>query len=155
GHRESSMKKLHISADLSLPPDFVTQTQAILAMRRRGKTYTASVQAEELLKAGQQIVVIDITGAWWGLKASADGKSEAFDIVVAGGEHADIPLNPDAGALLAQAIVADRFSCILDLKLLRKGQRLQFLASFLETFHSQNREPVHVFADEADDYIPQ
>jgi hypothetical protein len=65
------MSKLRIATNLTLPLDFVTQTQAILAMRRRGKTYTASVQAEELLKAGQQIVVIDITGAWWGLKSSA------------------------------------------------------------------------------------
>jgi hypothetical protein len=148
-------KQLRIASNLTLPLDFVTQTQAILAMRRRGKTYTASVQAEELLKAGQQIVVIDVTGAWWGLKSSADGKSKGFDIVVAGGEHADIPLNPDAGELLAQAIIADRFSCILDLSLLRKGARLKFLAAFLDTFHTSNRAPVHVFADEADDYVPQ
>jgi hypothetical protein len=86
---------------------------------------------------------------------SADGKSKGFDVVVAGGEHADIPLNPDAGELLAQAIIADRFSCILDLSLLRKGPRLTFLAAFLDTFHANNRAPVHVFADEADDYVPQ
>jgi hypothetical protein len=146
---------LKLADNLSLPLDFVTQTQAILAQRRRGKTYTASVQAEEFLKAKQQIVVIDVTGAWWGLKSSADGKSDGFSIVVAGGEHADIPLTPDSGELLARAIASDHFSCILDLKLLRKGQRLQFLASFLEAFHSENRTPVHVFADEADDYVPQ
>lgn len=146
---------LQWSKELALPLDFVTQTQAILAMRRRGKTYTASVQAEELLKAKQHVVVIDITGAWWGLKSSADGKSPGFDIVVAGGEHADIPLTPDSGELMAKSIVEDRFSCILDLKLMRKGQRLHFLANFLDTFQSVNRLPVHVFADEADDYIPQ
>lgn len=149
------VKGIHLADGFTLPLDFVTQTQAILAMRRRGKTYTASVQAEELLKAGQQIVVIDITGAWWGLRSSADGKSGGFDIVVAGGEHGDIPLAPDAGDLIARAIIADRFSCILDLKMMRKGQRLQFLAHFLESFHANNREPVHVFADEADDYCPQ
>jgi DNA helicase HerA-like ATPase len=57
--------KLNISDDLKLPLDFVTQTQAILAKKRVGKTYTAKVQAEELLKANQQIVAIDPTGAWW------------------------------------------------------------------------------------------
>lgn len=146
---------LKIAPNLSLPMDFVTQTQAILAARRRGKTYTASVQAEELLRLKQQIVVIDITGAWWGLKSTADGKSAGYDIVIAGGEHADIPLSPDAGRVMAEAIATDHFSCILDLQLLRKGQRLHFLADFLEAFHAMNRDPVHVFADEADDYIPQ
>jgi hypothetical protein len=58
--------KLHIGKNFSLPLDFVTQSQAILAKKRVGKSYTASVQAEELLKAGQQICVIDPTGAWWG-----------------------------------------------------------------------------------------
>lgn len=146
---------LKIAPSLSLPMDFVTQTQAILAMRRRGKTYTASVQAEELLRAKQQIVVIDITGAWWGLKSSADGKEAGFEIVIAGGEHADIPLDPMAGRLLAEAITTDHFSCILDLKLLRKSERMKFLSEFLETFAAVNRQAVHLFADEADDYCPQ
>ena len=43
--------QLHISNDLSLPIEAVTQTFAILAKRRVGKTYTASVIAEEFVKA--------------------------------------------------------------------------------------------------------
>ena len=34
----------------SLPIELVTSTQAILARKRSGKSYTASVQAEELLR---------------------------------------------------------------------------------------------------------
>ena len=41
---------LHIGEGFGLPLDFVTQSQAILAKKRVGKSYTASVQAEELLK---------------------------------------------------------------------------------------------------------
>src|SRR3954469_25071936 len=102
--------KLKKSEDLSLPLDFVTQTQAILAKRGVGKSYTASVEAEELLKARQQIVVVDPTGAWWGLRSSADGKGEGFPIVVLGGEHGDVPLEQHAGEVLAAAIVERRFS---------------------------------------------
>ena len=72
------MRTLKIGENLHLPMDFVTQTQAILAKRGAGKSYCASVQAEEMLKANQQVVVIDPTGGWWGLKSSADGKHPGF-----------------------------------------------------------------------------
>lgn len=147
--------KLQISDTLSLPLEFVTQTQAILAKKRAGKSYTASVQAEELLKARQQIIVIDVTGAWWGLRSSADGRGAGHSILVAGGDHGDIPLEESAGEVMASAIVGDRFSAILDLSAFRKGAALRFLANFLETIYRLNRHPVHLFADEADFYCPQ
>lgn len=149
------MTKLHIGNDFSLPLDFVTQSQAILAKKRVGKSYTASVQAEELLKAGQQICVIDPTGAWWGLKSSADGKHEGFQIAVFGGEHADVPLEESAGETIAQAIVEQRFSAIIDLTLFRKGQVNRFMAPFLETLYRLNRDAMHLFVDEADAIAPQ
>jgi len=149
------MSKLHISDDLSLPLDFVTQTQAILAKRGVGKSYTASVEAEELLKAGQQVVVIDPTGAWFGLKSSADGKHVGFPIAVFGGEHADVPLEEGAGEVVAQAIVERRFSAIIDLSFLRKNQRNRFMTAFLETLFRLNRVAMHLFVDEAHTIAPQ
>lgn len=149
------MKRLHISEDLWLPIDFTTQTQAILAIRRVGKSYTASVEAEELLKAGQQVVAIDITGAWWGLRSSADGKEAGFPVTIFGGDHADLPLEESAGDTLARAIASDRFSAILDLSNFKKAAALRFLASFLETLYLVNRDAMHLFCDEADFYAPQ
>jgi hypothetical protein len=146
---------LTISPDLLLPPAFMTMTAAILAKKGSGKTYTASVIAEELLKGGNQIVVIDITGAWWGLRSSADGQKSGFPILVAGGEHGDIPVEEHAGEVIAQAIVHDRFSCVLDLSILRKGQAHRFLGPFFETLYRQNRDALHLFCDEADFYAPQ
>lgn len=132
--------KLQISDNLSLPLEFITSTQAILAKRRVGKSYTASVQAEEMLKAKQQIVCVDPTGAWWGLKASADGKGAGFPIAIFGGEHGDVPLEENAGEVIASAIVAERFSAILDLSLFRKGQLNRFMGAFIETLYRLNRE---------------
>ena len=147
--------KLHISDNLSLPLDFVTQTQAILAKRGVGKSYTASVEAEEMLKAGQQVVVIDPTGAWFGLKSSADGKHAGFPIAVFGGEHADVPLEENAGEVIATAIVERRFSAIIDLSFLRKNQRNRFMTAFLETIFRLNRLAMHLFVDEAHTIAPQ
>ena len=147
--------KLKISDQLALPLDAVTQTFAILAKRGAGKTYTAAVLAEELLAAEQQVLVIDPTGAWWGLRSSADGKSAGFPIVVIGGDHGDLPLDEHAGEILATAIVEHRFSAVLDLSLLRKGASLRLMAAFLEALYRLNRSALHLVVDEADTFAPQ
>jgi hypothetical protein len=140
--------KLRISDDLSLPVEAVTQTFADLAKRGAGKTYLASVLAEEMLAAGHSIVALDPTGGWWGLRSG-------FPIAVLGGEHADVPLQETAGEVIAQAIVENRFSAVIDLSLFRKGQMIRFMVSFLETLYRLNREPLHLFVDEADAFAPQ
>jgi len=149
------MKKLSIAAGLSLPLEAVTQTLAVLAKRGSGKSYAASVIAEEMLDAGQQIVTLDPTGGWYGLRSSADGKSPGYPVVVFGGEHADVPLEESAGEVIAQAIVDHGFSAIIDLSLFRKGQTIRFAVAFLEALYRLNRKPVHLFVDEADAFAPQ
>lgn len=139
---------LKIADGLTLPVDAVTQTFAILAKRGVGKTYCASVMAEEMLKAGQQIVAVDPTGAWWGLRSE-------FPVVVLGGDHADVPLEENAGEVIARAMVENRFPAVLDLSLFRKGQMVRFMVAFGETLYRLNREPLHLFVDEADAFAPQ
>ncbi len=134
--------------DFKLPLEAVTQTFAILAKRGVGKSYTASVMAEEMLTAGQPIVALDPTGAWWGLR-------EKFPVVIFGGEHADVPLEEGAGEVIARAIVENRFPAIIDLSLFRKGQMIRFMVAFLETLYRLNREALHLFVDEADAFAPQ
>ena len=149
------MTKLKIADNLSLPLDFVTSTQVILAQKGKGKSYLASVQAEELLDAKQQVVAVDPTGAWYGLRSSPDGKSTGYPIAVLGGEHADVALEPTAGEVIAEAIATEHFSAIIDLTLFRKNEALRFMAAFLETLYRKNREPLHLFIDEADVVAPQ
>ena len=55
---------LRLSRELSLPTEAVSETLAILAKPGAGKTYTAAVLVEELLKAGLQVVVVDPVGVW-------------------------------------------------------------------------------------------
>jgi uncharacterized protein len=140
--------KLKIADDLALPLEAVTQTFGILAKKGAGKTYTAAVLAEEMLKAGQCVAIVDPTGAWWGIRSG-------FPVAVFGGDHADVPLQEGAGEVVAQAVVENRFSALLDLSLLRKAAVRRFLTPFLETLYRLNREPLHLFVDEADDVAPQ
>lgn len=152
------MKKapgLRIAEDLTLPMDLVTWTQAILGKKGKGKTYKGSVQCEEMLEHGQQVVVMDPTGAWWGLRSSADGKDVGYGVTIFGGKHADVPLESTAGEVLANAIIADGFSAIIDLTAFTKGEEQRFCSAFLETLYRKNEKPLHLFLDEADVFAPQ
>lgn len=147
--------KLHIADNFTLPLEAVTQTFAILAKRGVGKTYTGAVMVEEMLEQGQQVVVADPIGVWFGLRSSADGKSAGYPIVVFGGDHADVPLEEGAGEVIAGAVIEHGFSAILDLSLLRKAAQVRFMTAFAETLYRLNRKPLHFAVDEADAFAPQ
>jgi hypothetical protein len=146
---------LHLSKDLSLPVEAVTQTFAILAKRGAGKTYTAAVMVEEMLKAGLQLVVVDPAGVWWGLRSSADGQHEGLPIVIMGGEHGDLPLEVGAGEIIADVVVEERLSVVLDLSSFRKGEQTRFMTDVAERLYHKNRQPLHLVLDEADAFAPQ
>ncbi len=154
------MTTLSIAPDLALPLEAVTQTFGVLGKRGVGKTYTANVLVEELLKAGMHVVVIDPLDAWWGLRSSADGESEGLPVVIFGGAHGDLPLEATAGAVIADVVVEQRLSVVLSLRHLSKTKQRQFVAEFCERLYhrkgeDQYREPLHVAIDEADAFIPQ
>jgi hypothetical protein len=148
-------KVLRLAKDFALPQEAVTETFAIIAKRGVGKTYTAAVMTEELLKAGLPVVVIDPIGVWWGLRASADGKHEGLPIIVLGGDHGDAPLEEHAGEIIAAMIVEDRLSLVIDLSLFRKGQQVRFMTDFCEALYRKNRQALHLVMDEADAFAPQ
>ena len=139
----------------SLPLELVTSTQAILARKRSGKSYTASVQAEELLAHKQQIAAIDPTGAWWGLRSSASGEGAGYPVVVFGGDHADVPLETDAGRVLARALVEQGFSAIFDVGLMLTDDQIRFTSDFASELLRINRTALHLYIDEADTFAPQ
>jgi hypothetical protein len=144
---------LAIAKNLTLPDDAVTQTFAILAKRGVGKTYTASVMAEEMAYRGLPFVAIDPIGVWWGLRAQ--GRADGLPIPVLGGDHGDVPITPEMGAQVAELIASERLTCVIDLGPWRKGQAIKFMTAFAETLYRKNRRPLHLFLDEADAYAPQ
>jgi hypothetical protein len=146
---------LRIAENLELPPEAITQTFAILAKRGVGKTYTASVFVEEIIKAKLPVVVVDPIGVWWGLRAAADGVSAGLPIVIAGGDHADVPITPGAGEAVARLVVEENLSLVIDLSTFRKGEQHQFMTDFAEALYHLNREARHLVLDEADAFAPQ
>ncbi len=148
-------RALVLAPDLKLPLDAQTQTFAILAKRGVGKTYTGAVLVEEMLKAGLHVVIADPVGVWWGLRSSADGKKEGLPITILGGEHGDAPLEETSGSLVADLVIDERISLVMDLGLLRKGQQVRFMQDFCERLYHRNRQALHLLLDEADAFAPQ
>lgn len=151
-------KMLRLCADLALPLEYVTQTGAVIARKRRGKTYTASVMAEEFVKNGIPFVAIDPTGAWWGLRASADGKKAGLPVTIIGGEHGDVPLEKNAGNVIADLVVDFPGHYVLDTSEMNPEDMHLFGAEFGERLFKRKkakRFPMHVFDDEADMTLPQ
>jgi uncharacterized protein len=149
------MVELRIATDLALPAEAVTQTFAVLAKRGVGKTYTALVLVEELLKAGLQTVVVDPIGVTWGLRAAADGQRPGLPIVILGGDHGDVPLALEAGEVIADLVVEEGLAIVLDLSRFRKGEQTRFMTDFCERLYHRNRAPLHLVLDEADAFAPQ
>ena len=150
-----SQAALKISDDLFLPPEAVTQTFAILAKRGVGKTYTASVMAEEMLKAQLRLVVIDPIGVWWGLRVNADGLSPGLPIIIIGGDKGDVPLDSTNGQLIADLVVDEGISAVLDLGNFSGAEQTRFMTDFAERLYLRNRDPLHLILDEADAFAPQ
>jgi hypothetical protein len=147
--------QLHISDELALPAEAVTQTFAVLAKRGAGKTYTAAVMTEQMVAAGHQVVVVDPVGVWWGLRSSATGEEAGLPVVILGGDHADVPLEESSGEVVADLVVDEGLSCVLDLSLLRKGAQTRLMTAFAERLYHRNRRPLHLVVDEADAFAPQ
>lgn len=152
--------KLHLAEGLSLPVDVVTQTIAVLAKRRAGKSYAMRRLVEQLFGAGQQVVLVDPKGDQWGIRSAADGKSPGLPIVILGGERADVPLEASSGEVVAKLVVEERVSVLLDLSLFRKHEVATFMTGFLENLYRLKareiyRTPLMLVIDEADAIAPQ
>lgn len=151
-----TLRALHLAKHLTLPLDAVSRTFGILAVRGAGKSNTAAVMAEEMFAAGLPFVVIDPVGSWYGLRSSSDGTTPGLPIPIFGGKHGDVPLERAAGEMIADLIVEKRLTCVLDLSRFdSESDKKAFLLSFARRLYAKNENPLHLFLEEADDYIPQ
>ena len=150
------MKHLKLSPDLVLPLEAATRRMAILGMSGSGKSNLAVLLAELMFQAGIPWVAIDPKGDWWGVRSNENGRGPGLPIPIFGGLHGDLPLEPTAGALVAETIIEQGLTCVLDVSEFNTNQdRFRFLAEFGETLLKRDRHVLHLFLEEADEYLPQ
>lgn len=154
------MKEIPFAKGLSLPVEVITQTTAVIARKGAGKSYAAGKIIEGVAAAKGQFVVIDPVGNFWGLRLAADGKSAGIDVPVLGGLRGDIPLNPDSGKLIADAVVDTARSFVLDVSQFSLGERKRFMTAFGEQLWLRQKalrdpQPILVVLEEAQLFLPQ
>lgn len=140
---------------VKIPINAATKTFAILAKRGAGKTYTGAVMAEEFAKNNIPFVVIDPIDVWWGLRVAADGKGKGLPVVVFGVQHEDILLDRDMGRKIAQAVVRENVSCVINTFGMPKTAQRHLLAEFADELININNSPRHIFIEEAHEFLPQ
>jgi len=137
---------------------YASQGNAILGIRDSGKSYSATYVAEALMGAGVPIIAFDPIGIWRFLRMP--GKGTGFPVVVAGGQHCDLPLANRAMAEgLVRAAMRENVSLVVDLYSidLSKADWRQIVEACVRVLLYENggHGLRHIFVEEAAEFVPQ
>ena len=137
--------------------DYASQGNAILGIRDSGKSYTATYIAERLFEAGVPFVAFDPIGRWRFLRVA--GKGDGYPVVVAGGEHGDLPLTPSSAPEIVRAAMAEGVSLVIDLYAmsLSKADWKRIVQQSVAVMLYENKKYGlrHIFIEEAAEFVPQ
>ena len=154
------IEKLTLSPQLSIDPSQAcTRRIGILGGTGSGKTYFASLLAEQLYLAGAPFLVIDPVGNWgYSLRLAADGKSAGLPIPVLGGDYGDIGFDPSQGTVVGEYLRERDATAVLDVSDLPGTKLHTFIADVFEALYRvarKRRTPYMVILEEGQTFIPQ
>lgn len=95
------------SLDLAYPiPDVALDDRlGWIGTSGSGKTYNAGAGVERLLRKRARVVIVDPLDVWWGLRLDSRGQgASGHNVVIFGGQHADLPLTEHVGALISETV---------------------------------------------------
>ena len=144
---------LDISRDLDLDlEELIGQCVAILGIRGSGKSNTAGVIFEELLRHRYPMSIVDIEGEYFGLK-------EKYEVLVVGtGDGVEIEIDADCAGEIAQVSMEENVPVVLDLSGFLSDERTELLKAYLSslwTLAGTLRRPYIIGIEEAHEFIPQ
>lgn len=145
--------------------EFSTQTTIVYGAKGMGKTNLIAVAAEELEAAGERFAVLDPIGVSWGLRHPATKSSGAgLPILILGGVHGDLPIEPTAGAVVAEFVVDESQNVVIDIsrradgRMWGQGEKLRFVTAYLNRLYEkqgERRRPLLQIIDEAGRFAPE
>lgn len=144
---------LNISQDLHLDlEELIGQCIAILGIRGSGKSNTAGVIFEELLRHNYPMSIVDIEGEYFGLK-------ESYEVLVVGtGNSVEIEIDAESAPEIAQVSMEQNVPVVLDLSGFLSDERTDILKSYLSSLWDlagKLRRPYIIGIEEAHEFIPQ
>ena len=144
---------MEISRDLDLElEEIIGQCVAILGIRGSGKSNTAGVIFEELLRHRYPMSIVDIEGEYFGLK-------EKYEVLVVGtGDGVEIEIDADCAGEIAQVSMEQNVPVVLDLSGFLSDERTELLKAYLSSLWNLAgtlRRPYIIGIEEAHEFIPQ
>jgi hypothetical protein len=137
--------------------NYASSGNAILGIRDSGKSYTATRIAEWLYDNRVPFIAFDPIGVWRFLRVA--GTHEGIPVVVAGGEHGDLPLTPKGAPEIVRAAMREGVSLIIDLyqMSLSKADWRRIVEQSIRVLLYENKQfgLRHVFLEEASEFCPQ
>lgn len=135
------------------PIDVVGRSIAILGIRGSGKTNTAAVLAEEILKNNLPVLIVDPDSEYWSLR-------EKFDVLIIGkSRHADILLtNLNKLDIIGEYSLRNNVPVILDISEYKFSEISKGLCKLFERLWNISfaiRKPYFIILEEAHEFIPQ
>lgn len=141
---------------LPIPLEALEDCGAILGRRGAGKSATKTLLFEHELDRGRRCCLIDPKGDGWGIRLDPDGSPSRFqDVPIFGGAHGDLALDDAMGATLGALVATHDLSCVVDLSAFSIAGMRRFMRDFAESLFDNNRAPLTLFVDEADQLAPQ
>jgi hypothetical protein len=158
-------RQLHLGPGFTLPADeAVSQTFVVYGGKGTGKTNLGSVLAEELHAAGLRFCYLDPMGVAWGLRHGATRGETGLEVLILGGLHGDLPIEPTAGAVVADLVVDESVSVLIDVSrrasgvAWSKGEKIRFVRDYAVRLYErqvEKRRPLMQIFDEAARFAPQ
>jgi hypothetical protein len=103
-------------------------------------------------------------GVLWGLRFDVSGKGPGVEVLILGGIHGDIPIEPTGGAVVADLVVENDVSVIIDISRRPDGsmwaiaERVRFVTDYCKRLYQrqgEKRRPLLQLIDEAARFVPQ
>lgn len=142
-----------------LPLLIFTQHLVVLGKTGKGKSSVLRYMVEYLLRNKKRVCIVDPKGDWWGLKYSADGKSEGFPVVLFGSfkeaKATDAPINPQSGRAVAELIAKGNRPCVIGFRGWTHADMLRFWIDFAQGLFSLNAGELYFVGDEFHNFAPK
>lgn len=158
-------RTLKLSKDVNFPLSLVTASGVIYGGKGMGKSSLGiGVIPEELDHAGLKFSLIDPMGVGYGLQHGADRESKGLEVLIIGGKHGDIEIEPTSGAVVADLVVDEHVSTVIDIsrhkngKMWSKAEKIRFVADYCTRLYErqgEKMEPILLIIDEAGRFCPQ
>lgn len=142
---------------MNIPDKAIQQHIAILGKTGSGKTSTAKLVVEQIVRAGSRVCVLDpIKSDWWGMTLAANGIERGLPFQILGGPRGHVALHAAAGKAVAEVVASGALPhSIIDMANFAAGGIAQFFTDFAPVLLQKMRGVLYLVIEEAHEFAPK